>query len=212
MRITKSLKEIIVKKAIEKSGILEEFADLRVARAAWAEKCRIDALGGAEKAAEIETKKVQLEELLLTVKASCIRNIHIIREDDDIYLNVAGMHLRARFNGTAGDDEINHYNVHSVEKITPANHTIIGGSPLAIEFDELLAKQRDLNKRHKDLRLQVMAAVSKFTTTEKMIKVWPESVELIPATDPEVQKAQLPALLTEELNKLIGLPTEKLND
>ena len=209
MRITKSLKETIVKKAIEKSGILEEFADLRVDRASWAEKCRIDALGGAEKAAELEMKKSQFEEFLSLIPESCIRNRSIIREDDDIYLNVAGMRLRARFNGTAHDDVIYHSGINYVYKITPEDHAIIGGSPLAIEFDELLAKQRDLNKRYKDMRLQVEAAVSKFTTTDKMIKVWPESVELIPATDPEVQKAQLPALLTEDLNKMIGLPSEK---
>ena len=207
MRITKSLKEIIVNKAIEKSGILEEFADLRVARAAWAEKCRIDAIGGVEKADHIESVAEKINKLLKTIPEKALSNNDTINRDYDIYMNVAGMTYNAHFSGYSGDDCVGKKGIKDVWKYTFNSHTIIGGSPLAIEFDELIAKQRDLNKRYKDMCLQVEAAVSKFTTTEKMIKVWPESVELIPATDLEVQKAQLPALLTDDLNKLIGLPT-----
>lgn len=210
MRLTKQVAEFIVNKAVEKSGILEKFADLRVARAVWAEKCRIDALGGDENAGICESIAEQISVLRLTVPKSVAKlDCATLRTDDDIYMNVGGLQFRAQFNGASPQDKISKSGVHQVFKITPERHTLIGGTPLAIEFDELLATQRELNKNIEALRLQVTASISNFTTTDKLLKAWPEAIELLPVTDPAVPRKQLPALKVETLNALLGLPTSK---
>ncbi|MEN9533328.1 MAG: Nucleotide modification associated domain 5, partial [Pseudomonadota bacterium] len=53
----------------------------------------------------------------------------------------------------------------------------------------------------------VTAALANIHSDTKLLKVWPEAAELLPN---EIQKVQLPALPTADLNALIGLPSEKV--
>ena len=99
-------------------------------------------------------------------------------------------------------------NVVQVCKPTPEYYTLLGGSPLAIEFDEIGGMDRDNQNAIRDLRTQIKGTLSRFSTDKTLLKVWPEAVELLPNYVPET-KSQLPAVRTEELNKLIGLPTVK---
>ncbi|MFT7963069.1 Nmad5 family putative nucleotide modification protein, partial [Salmonella enterica] len=45
------------------------------------------------------------------------------------------------------------------------------------------------------------------TTVKRLIEVWPESKELLPKEADKASTA-LPALRVEDLNKMIGLPSE----
>lgn len=210
MRITKAVKDHIVKKAIEKSGIMEQFAELRADRAEWTERVRVDALGGQDKLDEIDKLSVEFRNMLGGVSDRVCRK-DIFREDYSIYLNVAGMRDYAYFSGASNDDAIKMKGIDSISKITPSGHTIIGGTTLAIEFDVLLGRQRDLNSKYGSIEGQIRAMIGSFTTTQKLLKAWPEAVELLPPED-NAAKQNLPVLLTSDLNKLLGLPTEANNN
>ncbi|ELV4980379.1 hypothetical protein SHB81_000001, partial [Escherichia coli] len=53
----------------------------------------------------------------------------------------------------------------------------------------------------------VWAALNSVTTVKRLIEVWPESKELLPKEADKASTA-LPALRVEDLNKMIGLPSE----
>jgi hypothetical protein len=63
----------------------------------------------------------------------------------------------------------------------------------------------------KEIEATVWAALNSVTTLKRLIEVWPESKELIPK-DSDNAKAALPALRVEDLNRMIGLPTEEISN
>lgn len=54
---------------------------------------------------------------------------------------------------------------------------------------------------------EVMGALSSITTVKKLLEVWPEAAELLPA-DVGTAKSSLPMVQTDDLNRIIGLPSE----
>ncbi|WP_409975834.1 Nmad5 family putative nucleotide modification protein [Escherichia coli] len=74
-------------------------------------------------------------------------------------------------------------------------------------FDEICALQQKLEARKKDIESNVWAALNSVTTVKRLIEVWPESKELLPK-EADKASAALPALRVEDLNKMIGLPSE----
>ncbi|MBE0015272.1 hypothetical protein FOT82_18030 [Raoultella planticola] len=74
-------------------------------------------------------------------------------------------------------------------------------------FDEIINEEQKLNARAKEIEATVWAALNSVTTLKRLVEVWPESKELIPENSDSV-KSSLPALKVEDLNRMIGLPTE----
>lgn len=75
-------------------------------------------------------------------------------------------------------------------------------------FDEIINEEQKLNDRSKEIKATVWAALNSVTTLKRLVEVWPESKELIPENSDSV-KSTLPALKVEDLNRMIGLPTEE---
>jgi len=203
MRLTNQIKDIIIENAIKKSGLLDKQADIRAKFAEWSEKVRVDALGGQCVADNVDRIISEMKSLSDQLPKS-VQKERMCHFDDNIYVNVAGKGLYMRFNGMKKYDS----NVVHVCKPTPESHTLIGGSPLALEFDEIDGEDRDNQNAIRDLRVQIKGTLSNFSTDKTLLKVWPEAIELLPNYVPET-KSQLPAVRTEELNKLIGLPSAK---
>ncbi|MBD9984561.1 hypothetical protein FOT65_15015 [Citrobacter portucalensis] len=80
---------------------------------------------------------------------------------------------------------------------------------ITTRFDEVFAAEAKLEDRKKDIETTVWAALNSVTTIKRLIEVWPESKELIP-DGVDTAKQTLPALKVEDLNRLIGLPTEQV--
>ncbi|AUW07804.1 hypothetical protein MC52_025005 [Klebsiella michiganensis] len=74
-------------------------------------------------------------------------------------------------------------------------------------FDSIIDEEQKLNSRKKEIEATVWAALKSVTTLSRLVEVWPESKELIPE-NVDSAKVALPALKIEDLNRLIGLPTE----
>ncbi|KWR67688.1 hypothetical protein ATO50_00455 [Aeromonas hydrophila] len=199
MRLTNQIKQQIVIAAIAKAGIPAEEEALRQRREAWAEAVRVDALG-SELAGKIETVTKQVREALAVIPESLRSGGVGIVHRKEMYVNVAGVTAYAYFNGHISGKGV------AVSKPAIHSHTLQAGNPLVEEFYEIDNARIDLDKKAISIEKNVIAALANIHTDTRLLKVWPEAAELLPA---EIKKVQLPALPTADLNALIGLPSEK---
>ena len=206
MRMTNAIRELIVSAAERKAGFPERAEAIRQRRAAWAEAVRIDSLGGAEAAEAIEKLQDELNEIYQRIPEKLRKDALRLRTDYEIdYLNVAGLSYRMKFNGCQGFNECE-----QIYRICPREHVLHADNPLTAEFHEIEELQEQYNSELDNLRQSVRAAVESVTTTEKLLKVWPEAAELLPTE--VAPKSQLPSLPVVNLNKMIGLPSNERNN
>lgn len=188
-RITKTLTEQIVKKALDKAGITATRGDLEESRFKWAEAIRVEGLGGADAVDRMVKTLEKMEELRKTLPDTLDAIIYQCGTRKIIRCNLGGIRARA---------ELREYAASPYEVTLPADH------PLTVEFHELESAQTDIEKRADEIIAKVRGTVQQFTTVKKLLEAWPEAVELIPATVDT--GAKLPVIRTEDLNKLVGLP------
>ena len=206
MRMNNSIREQIIGNAVKKAGFPERAEAIRQRRAAWAEAVRIDSLGGAEAAEAIEKLQDELNEIYQHIPKNLRKESLRLRTDYEIdYLNIAGLSYRMKFNGCQGCN-----GVEPIYRICPNEHVLLADNPLTAEFHELHALQEQYNSELDNLRQSVRAAVESVTTTEKLLKLWPEAAELLPTE--VAPKHLLPALPVVDLNKMIGLPSNERNN
>ena len=202
MRLTNSIREQIINAAERKAGFPERAEAIRQRRAAWAEAVRIDSLGGPEAAEAVEKLQDELNEIYQRVPQNLRKDKPGMRRDYEMYqLNVAGLRFNAQFSGHVSD-----FCNERVHRIAPSGHVLLADSPLTAEFHALHELQAQYDSDCETLRNSVRAAVGSVTTTDKLLKVWPEAAELLPAE--VAPKAQLPAIQVADLNAMIGLPTD----
>jgi len=206
MRLTKDVKQIIIQNAVIKSGVYDKFVDLRIKRALLAEELRIIALGGQNKAAIIESLYDQYLSLVAKIPDSIKRSDSPFYKRCCIEAFIGNDCYQVSFSGN-GYNEPTRTSKDNVYKISPRTMIIEGGSEFAQQLMDLSHDRKELLSTVDNIRSTVSVTIEPFTTTEKLLKVWPEAIELLPATDPVVQRAQLPAIRTEQLNAMIGLPT-----
>lgn len=203
MRLTNTIKEQIVKAAIEKAGFHKREEGIIKRRAAWAENVRIHALGGEGNAKKMESLAEQVKALANEIPANLCLTSKMLRRDNEVrYVNVAGLRARAWFSGY----EIGGTGEESEMRITPQECVIHADNPLAKEFHEIAGLQAEYDSEMERLELSVRGALAKVTTVKKLLQVWPEAAELIPLVAAKEVK-QLPAIPVDDLNKMIGLPT-----
>ena len=197
LRLNKSHKEEIASKARSLSPIHKQIEELLEERKLLAEKIRIESLGGAEKAAKyqnIADKIIKLREdlpenLLSHSQGVTMNNSIFVRTDTQYY---SRRHLMLPKTSVVSGEC---YDMPTQSKYLPA-------LLLSIEKEE--AFQKELS----ELYDTVYASISSITTVKKLLEQWEEAIELLPS-ELKQPKIQLPALQTNKLNKLIGLPTKK---
>ena len=194
-RITNALREAIVAKAIDKAGLNDKRAEYDKRRAAWTEAVRIDGLGGPVKAAELEALDAQIRKLHEKIPEAlrCGYGVGLDR-NSWMRVNIAGANV--------------HVSLNDSKPARCRSHVITADNPLAQQFYDLEAEEKALDDERATLSAQVRGALSKFTTVKRLLDAWPEAKELLPDRLPEA-KPTLPAVRTEELNALIGLPSEE---
>ncbi|ENZ1877623.1 Nmad5 family putative nucleotide modification protein, partial [Salmonella enterica] len=130
--LNKSIKEKIVDNALAKAGIPQRKKALRDARADWAERVRLAAIGGPETESEVLKTEKKIAALIAKLPEELRTNYTFVRYDSDIYLNLAGSRVRAYFNGN--------YRAHEqgepdpIRKIAPCEYTLLADDPLVTEF------------------------------------------------------------------------------
>lgn len=192
-RLTNPLRDRIVANALAKAGIDAAQAALEAKRFAWAEAVRAKING----APDDELLKLEAK----VAKALALLPEHLRPDDDGIllrhdydYVNLAGLTVLIQFPG---------------KRIVPRTKCVIlADDPLVQQFHALDAEEKDLRDRRSTIRAQVRAALNSVTTVKKLLAVWPEAKELLPENLEEA-KVNLPALAVNDLNTMIGLPTEE---
>ncbi|ECD9548701.1 hypothetical protein FNI23_18590 [Salmonella enterica subsp. houtenae] len=202
--LNKAIKEKIVDNALAKAGIPQRKKALRAARADWAERVRLKAIGGPEAEAEVLKTEKKIAALVAKLPSELRTNNMFVRKDTDIYLNLAGSRVSAYFNGN-----YRHYESGEpdpIRKIVPREYTLLADDPLVTEFYSFDALYREIKSDETDIRQNVTAALDKARTVKRLLEQWPEAKELLTAEDAAVPLP--PAIRREALNEMIGLPSE----
>ena len=197
LRLNKSHKEEIARKARALSPIHNQIKELLEERKLLAEKIRIESLGGAEKAIKyqsiadniVKLREELPENLLSHSQGVTMNNSIFVRTDTQYY---SRRHLMLPKTAVVSGEC---YDMTTQSKYLPALLK-------SIETEESYEKEL------KDLYDNVYASISSITTVKKLLEQWEEAIELLPE-ELKQPKIQLPALQTSKLNKLIGLPTTK---
>lgn len=203
VRLTNDIKDIIKNNALAKAGIFKQKEELKKEFNQLALDVRIEALGGEDKAKKME--------LVLEV---AISNLKMLREEVNSDIGTynsknsriipafAGQRTTLYYGNDKDDNEIRLLTPSRDKCLFSADHE------LSKRFEKLNKKESRIKKKESEIEANVQAALNSVTTIKRLIEIWPESKELIP-TDISKASIQLPALQVEDLNKLIGLPTDK---
>lgn len=181
-RITKYLRDRIVTNAIEKSGINTTIKTINTSIDQLGEDIRIDYFGGAE------IYQMYQE----TVNSS-----------NDV---LCFSYKNYRFNAAFGGQRY----CFSFDNYIPVPHDLLtfnSDHEFSKRFFNLERQLREAMDKRDEIETTVKGSISKFTTVEKLLKVWPEAKELIPETV-KLQTTEI-VLVTDDLNKMLGLPTNE---
>lgn len=194
-RLNTHLRDQIISKALDKSGNVARRDATAKRREAWADAVRVDALG--EDAQKIEAIVAKTEKLAGQLPEGYRSGYSVAKTRGSLMLNCAGITVRVNeWDGC---------------KLAPSAHTLLADNPLVQEFHDICAEEKANAESWEQVKGSVKAAVYSVTTVAKLLKVWPEAKELLPAYVEEA-KDQLPAIQVRDLNALVGLPTEGAND
>ncbi|MDE9443440.1 hypothetical protein KKJ13_18030 [Xenorhabdus bovienii] len=204
--LTKEVKSLIVKNALAKAGIFEKEEQLYKDRADWAEKIRIEAIGGITMETAIQNIMTEIKILAAKIPESLREDDMPVREAYYIETNLAGISVVAYFSGAR---QRYHCAKDYKYKITPKNTTLLADNPLVNEFYDLERRYSELEDQRETITNNVEAALLKVRSVKRLLAEWPEAAELLPKDT--VKAPPVPAVRREALNELIGLPTAAIS-
>lgn len=196
-KLTVSLRDAIIENALDKSGWTKAWAAYSAQRKAWAEAVADESLGGADAVAALAAANKKVARIIAALPEQ-------LRSDLRVGPLVGG--IIAAFGGRR-----THVNQWDSTRPAKGGLSLAANHPLTVEFERLEHLEKELVDRKTNLRAEVRAVLNSVTTVSKLIKVWPEAKELLPAH--EQKGVNLPSVQLAKLNEAIGLPTpEVAND
>ena len=204
-RLNVRIRKDMAEKALAVAGTDADMAALVKRRAALAEAIRVDAIGGPDVIAAVEKaaksiKKKMADSVFNKVQGFTIKTA--VKSHELYHINLGGMRVDLQYSGQ--NSEWPHEDRVTKTPI-PNDVNYSADSEFTVEFLSIENDYKALLAKREGLYLQVNAALAPFTTVKKLLEAWPEAAELLP-TNIEDTKPQLPAILTKDLNCLIGLP------
>lgn len=190
-RINTHIRNKILENAQTKSGNRAARDATQQKRKDWDEAVRIASLG--TNATLLESLSVKVEKIRGQVPEEFRSDDSPIRQRGSMSVNCAGLSLHV--NGWEGN------------KVAPTRYTIFADDPLAQQFHDICAEEKANTERWEQVKASVNAATGAVTTVKALLKAWPECKELLPEFVEE-SKSQLPAIQVDDLNALVGLPSE----
>lgn len=198
-RLNTNLRARIIENALTKAGIDAEQAAIDADTRTWTEELRVQ-LNGATDAVLIAAEKKALKAVAELPKHMMGSEPTLLYRNSYLNVNLAGANLQPDLRNAEGQRE---------KRIIPyTRRPVLADDPLVQRFYDLEARKTALSDKRTTLRAQVKAAIASVTTVKRLLMIWPESKELLPANLEEA-RVNLPALAAADLNKLIGLPTEE---
>ena len=198
-RLTKTLREQIVNAATAKA-VGERPANLTATRDQWIKDvCEYSLTSAGTSSSEVELIAKKMRDLYESMPKAIRRSFtEPLSYDREPCINIAGRAVNMR---TSNDEGLlcAYNNVYNRIAI-PADHE------LAKRFTEWQAEEARIKEIEDTVRVNVLAMVNSVTTVEKLVKQWPEVVELLPA-NADRQVIALPTVQVDQLNTMIGLPS-----
>ncbi|MGL5328210.1 MAG: Nmad5 family putative nucleotide modification protein [Peptostreptococcaceae bacterium] len=198
-RLTKALREKIVTAATAKA-VGDRPSNLTTVRDQWIKDACEYSLTSAGTSSEEVKKVVKKMRALYESIPQGIRGSFAspVSYDSYPYFNVAGMAIDLR---TSDNEKLLCAANGSYSRIAiPADHELVK------RFTEWQVEESRIKEIEDTVRVNVLAMVSSVTTVEKLVKQWPEVVELLPA-DSDRQVVALPTVKVDQLNAMIGIPS-----
>jgi len=192
-KLTGWMRDAIVDNAVEKAGINKAFQEYRAERSDWACSVADESIGGDEAVAKLEVANKKIAAIVKALPEEFRTELRAGPMESTICASLGGM--RARVNEFPG------------RRPCKSGLMLSSDHPLTIQFEKLEAKEKELKERRSNLRAEVRAMVDSVTTINKLLLVWPEAKELLPASAKPKTK-NLPSVNVESLNAAIGLPTD----
>lgn len=215
-RMNAEIRDAMIAKALETSGIAPEQRQLIDDRSAFAWKIRqieLDRLGLTDET--LHSIKSKVEEL--NNRSGSFIGINIYNSN----CGNAGSYLSANLSGYAVDL---YYNGSDCGENTHLNDTvkpICDGGPFNLrsgrinvadvslrdEFSEMQSRQSTIEAKESELTDTLKAKLKSFRTVGALLENWPEASELLPGSLKD--KGRDLALAPETLNAICGIPSDK---
>lgn len=223
VRLNTYIRDAMVEKAVQTSGIAEEHHRLVEQRADFAEALRQHALAKA-KVTDADLRKAvdQLQKDFDSEKP--LTNFLSVSPSwsgsERANYNLQGMNIYVYMDGRRSEKSNSYSKTHltaSTEerqkdytspnyRFVPRTRPDIASPLLADEFMALQAAQEALDDKEAKLRATVGAVIKKFRTVDSMLEQWPEAKDLLPK---ELQPGTGLAVSVADLNAICGIPTGK---
>lgn len=218
-RMTAYIRDNMIAKAMETSGINAAKKDLIELRASFAEIVRQRLLEKAGINDKEITEAVSNFRKMYPAESPVSDFLEISIETDKadgFNVNLNGMNLYFWLDGRRPGNRYHdgQDTTHLTEAFTeeqegdavrylPRCRMDLASPELADRFIELEAKHKELAEKEVNLKATLTATIKRFGTVESMVKQWPESEELLPA---ELKPSTALALSVDDLNAICGIP------
>ncbi len=208
-RLTKTMKQEILKNAIEKSGVNARTANVTKRRALLADNVRLHAIGGKDKEKEILATEKKVQKIIGSMPKGIDTNGQFnLDKNDRIRCAFGGMQVCIYYTGrldNAGESVL--------KKPSPCGYgdstKFDAEHEYSTEFTSIEEEVKIIKSIHESIVVNVNAYLNSVTTDKKLVEIWPESAELLPTTSQE-RKINLPTVSPQQLNTMIGIPSEKV--
>lgn len=203
MRLNKEIKQEILNNAIKKSTLINEANALISDRAEIAEKLRRQFVSEEDEKQVIELAEKLKELGKKTGIDLCVYN----HESYEIEININGQQHELPFSGFEygiSTNILKKFDRRNVKKVASTHNRYVVTNDCG--FLENEKKCDRLMESYTSLVTQVNAILSKCNTDGQLLKLWPESSELIPK---DIAKPSTELMVkTDDLNTMLGLPSE----
>lgn len=197
LRLNKSHKQEIASKARALSPIHKQIGEVLKERKLLAEKIRVESLGGAEKATKYQNIADKIIKLREDLPESLLSHSQGVTMNSSIFVRTDNQYYSRR-----------HLMLPKTSVVSGECYDMTTQSKYLPALLESIEKEEAFKKELSELYENVYASISSITTVKKLLDQWEEAIELLPE-ELKQPKIQLPALQTNKLNKLIGLPIKK---
>jgi len=196
IRLNKHHKETIAQNARKLSPLNAQLDQVFKARKVLAESIRVESLGGLKKTKEYDD--IAKDRLLQRDKLPY-----------NLLSHSTGINMASRmYVGLSKTERRYCLNFEDIRVAIKGTRDLTTGSRYYDPLIKSIEIEDKIREELIELEQSVYASISGITTLKKLLETWPEVVELLPS-DITQQPVRLPALRTDNLNKLIGLPTKK---
>lgn len=198
-RLNKDIRSDIVQNAVDKA-VSQRKDNLTTLRKEIANEAYKMATKDVDEPKLVKKAKRLIEELSQVLDADVINAIEANTLSQRIRVNYNGQRIDARFDGAR-------------LSVTGVSHWFNKGFPvpantrLADMCDNFFKEEARIKEISESVRANVRATVESVTTVKKLLELWPEAAELLPET--ESKGAALPVVQRDQLNTMIGLPSDE---